>query len=160
MEMKDMETARNIANQRYEGDRTVATDGEVLLDRSDSLPTLKCYGGGDYTNGRWESRPTVDRHGSEWRLPPRKAGGKCALLGSYAASSSRSVKFETEVTYTVNWIFQNDANKCTFDVYKFNLITLLCHLSGSYTQTVTTYWSITFLFPCTMADYNLLVPAT
>ena len=47
-----METARDIANQRYEGDRTVATDGEVLLDRSDSLPTLKCYGGGDYTNGR------------------------------------------------------------------------------------------------------------
>jgi len=34
-------------------------------------------------------------------LPSQKSDEKCALLGSYAESISRSVKLAAEVTYTV-----------------------------------------------------------
>jgi len=38
-----METVRNIANQRYQDDRTVVTAGVVLLDRSDIALEMFCW---------------------------------------------------------------------------------------------------------------------
>jgi hypothetical protein len=102
MEMNDMETVRNIANQRYWDDCTVVTAAVILLDLSDTVLKMFCW-----WRLQWESRPTVDRHVSEFRLPPRKADENCNLLGSYAATGSRSAKFATEITYIVNGIFHS-----------------------------------------------------
>jgi len=42
MEMNDMERVRNIANQRYEDDRTAVTVGAVPLNRSDTVLEMFC----------------------------------------------------------------------------------------------------------------------